>query len=406
MNINNKKEANQVELKAQRFTSHTEIACTSFCHLKSYYAHHYGGTGIHRSMLPAKMFGGIVYHDLVGCKSEEETPKASWKDENKPETWGVDGLMVRAVNDETGDLSVFSLNRLVERVRAVHTTIINKQGMNGNLDEQLALSEAQFWVFHRIRFPELLKEFKIEAVEAEYTIELDKNTVLGVKADCVLRSRADEQLMAGEQKTTGNWKDQYFEGWSYSAQTAIECLGISNQFKEPCETVVMEFLNKGRMSNDQSTSPLVRFYSNGKEESHIRNTKKGWEARKVWEEKNIREWIYSLPIEVLANHHKTMKVHRKQSDCDRWLEVTRNKERRKSDALMGGEGSNAWKEFFEGRYDVGCYSDQYSHKCPYFDICYSPGENKETDPQDLLIGNEFTKREPHYKLERELLSLR
>jgi len=400
VNIIKEKEAKQVELKAQKFTSHSEIACTSFCPLKGYYQYLVDGTGIQQRSISSGLFGGSIYHDLLGCKADGQTPIASWENENEPETWDVDGLMVSAIGNGADALCVFSFTSLIARVQAVHTSIANSRGMEGNLNEQLALAEAQFWVFYKVRFPQILTEYNVLAVEEEYPIQLDEDIILGTKPDYILRSKADGRLMAGEQKTTGVWFDSYFDGWRYSAQTAIECLGIEDRYGEPCDTVVMEFLYKGRKYQGEVTSPLIRGYSNGIEWSHESTRKKGWEAKKVWEEMEIKDWIDKLPLEVLVNHHQTRSIHRSKAECTRWLDQARRKERRKLTAMQSGEGSDNWKEFFEGRWDADCFSNKYHQSCTFLPLCYPPGE---LTPQDLLDNGEFVKRESHYDLERSVL---
>ena len=386
-----------------KFVSHSEISCTAFCSLKGYYKYLFDGVGLQRRAVPSGLFGGSVYHDLLGCKSKEQTPQASWENIDEPETWGVDGLMVRSINNEADALHVFSFTSLIARVKAVHTSIANNRGMEGNLDEQLALAEAQFWVFYKVRIPQLLAEYDVLAVEEEYPIQLDEDIILGTKPDYILRSKADGYLMAGEQKTTGVWTDDYFEGWQFSAQPAIECLGIEDRYGETCDTVIMEFLYKGRKYQGEMTSPLVRGYSNGIEWSHTSTRKKGWEAKKVWEEMSIKDWVDRLPLEVLVNQHQTRRINRSKAECTRWLNQARRKERRKLTALQSGEGSDNWNEFFEGRWDVDCFKDKYNKSCSFLDLCYPPDE---LTPHDLLKNQEFTKREPHYKLERDMLSLR
>ena len=68
--------------------------------------------------------------------------------------------------------------------------------------------------------------------------------------------------------------------------------------------------------------------------------------------------------------------------------------------MQSGEGSDNWKEFFEGRWDADCFSNKYHQSCTFLPLCYPPGE---LTPQDLLDNGEFVKRESHYDLERSVL---
>lgn len=192
------------------------------------------------------------------------------------------------------------------------------------VDEQAAHVEALVLAWCRVRLPRWLEEYEVVEVEVEDRVPLAEDVVLAVRADVIVRRRADHRMFVVNFKTVGTADDRWLKSWEVDMQLMTELLAAERRHGHEFGGVIIEGLIKGRRmpeKNDvgdvvgyRDQTPLLYGYKHDAdpplaplEYSHEYTRRKGWHRFPVWKEQfpsaggmsPLSYWVNWLPEEVV-----------------------------------------------------------------------------------------------------------
>lgn len=191
------------------------------------------------------------------------------------------------------------------------------------LGELSALCEAFVHAWHRVRWPRWQEEFETVAIEQEDRVALADDVVLAVRADWIVKRRADARMFVVNFKTVNVADDRWYKKWEIDAQLMTELLAAEQRFGQEFGGVIIEGLVKGRRQKEEDsegnvtgyreTSRLIYGYKCEADPPLQPTTlydwnytrKKGWRRFPVWKEMALNAqapvsyWVNWLPEEVI-----------------------------------------------------------------------------------------------------------
>lgn len=179
--------------------------------------------------------------------------------------------------------------------------------------------------WHRARWTPFNEEFEVISIEEGVRVLLAPNITLPARADLVVRQRSTGRVFVINWKTAGDKKDFSLK-WDEEVQAWTEVLAIQDHLGEEVSGCIFEGLYKGGISTaaankGRSNSPLVRGFRDSKGTvSWESETGRDWK-RFAPSGRALREWIISLPLEVVQAQFMTSPPIFKDDEIVReWLE--------------------------------------------------------------------------------------
>ena len=208
------------------------------------------------------------------------------------------------------------------------------------IEEQRAHIEAMIRAWARVRLPRWLEQYEIIEVETEDRIELSDDVTLAVRADAVVRRKADDRMFVVNFKTVGNPDERWLRSWEVDMQLMTELLAAERRHGKVFGGVIIEGLVKGarvkvghdlrevRDANKEvagyiDRSPLLYGFKTDADPPLTplqyqweSTTRKGWYKFRTWKEDFVRYdislvkncgmssleyWVNWLPEECLEN---------------------------------------------------------------------------------------------------------
>ena len=208
------------------------------------------------------------------------------------------------------------------------------------IEEQRAHIEAMILAWARVRLPRWLESYEIIEVETEDRIELSDDVTLAVRADAVVRRKADDRMFVVNFKTVGNPDERWMRSWEVDMQLMTELLAAERRHGKVFGGVIIEGLVKGarvkvghdlrevRDANKEvagyiDRSPLLYGFKcdadpplRALEYQWESTTRKGWYKFRTWKEDfpqtsqefrsgdtvgRLEYWVNWLPEECLEN---------------------------------------------------------------------------------------------------------
>ena len=120
------------------------------------------------------------------------------------------------------------------------------------VEEQAAHVEALVLAWCRVRLPRWLDEYEVVEVEVEDRVPLSEDVTLAVRADAVVRRKADHRMFVINFKTVGQADDRWLRQWEVDMQLMTELLAAERRHGGTFGGVIIEGLVKGpRVGVDQ-----------------------------------------------------------------------------------------------------------------------------------------------------------
>jgi len=265
-----------------------------------------------------------------------------------------------------------------------------------------ALAEGMAMAWIRYRMPYFKSNYQVVAVEREWEVQLGDEVIFMARPDIVLKDELGD-YHAMEFKTTGFIRDDWLNAWRYDLQLNGHFVAVDAGYG-PCESVMLEFLYKGRKYKGVYQSPLIQGYkqmdpvtAEWMYDWDYSRCRKGWIKFNVWEEtfadkpshmSNIEYWVFHvLDNATVAQQLTTRRFFRVEGEVDEWIKSTYKQESALVNILTQPEEWPAHKS-------KDCAYNKYYRACTYKDICFGP----------LSLDNYdgFTYRDPHHPAEFDL----
>lgn len=250
--------------------------------------YHYGGTGLERISMALPLVTGIAVHEALAEVLLGADPTAAI--DRAFAQYEMD-VLERGITDEVLSPRFFA--------------------------EQRALLAGLVYAWHRVRYPQLLREYEPVLIERELLWPLGSrngvNVLDMIRADALVRRRADGLLFYLEFKTTTKGDENWVRSWEHNSQILINTVAIEELLGERLGGVLIEGLLKGsRRKCTLKTSPFYgeviqdspfcyAFRSMGpKGVVYHTAWERGAEHIRVWEKMpSTQAWIQQLPEEDL-----------------------------------------------------------------------------------------------------------
>lgn len=303
---------------------------------------------------------------------------------------------------------------------------------NTVVEEQAAHVEALVLAWCRVRLPKWLDEYEIVEIEVEDRIPLSEDVTLAVRADAIVRRKADHRMFVVNFKTVAQADDRWLKSWEVDMQLMTELLAAERRHGQQFGGVIIEGLIKGRRMPEKDfegeiyayrdSTPLLYGYKCDADPplvplqyQHDYTRRKGWYRFPVWKERfttgigfnrgdqqyqqtiatsSLEYWINWLPEEVVEAQfcivppimrdaerieHKIIQIVAMERDIQKGMSV-----------LHTEAGLDAW-------FPQNEHNCVYPSKCPCYDLCYTG--NTADDPAGSGL---FQPRLDHHKVEESV----
>lgn len=171
--------------------------------------------------------------------------------------------------------------------------------------EQMTMVEGLMRGAYRIVRPRILREYEVLKIESELLYP-HHDVVMSSKPDSVLRRKADRVLKYLEWKSTGILSPKWFDSWEVAPQLQWGCMAIERAMGEPCDSVLVQALYKGRMQDGELSSLLAYGYAPATRPTGSRLSYayvKGLRKYPIWKEPGgIKRWVEECPTEILETY--------------------------------------------------------------------------------------------------------
>lgn len=253
------------------------------------------------------------------------------------------------------------------------------------------------------------------SVEEEDRVALADDVVLAVRADAIVRRRADRRMFVVNFKTAGTCDERWMRQWETDMQLMTELLAAEARYGEAFGGVIIEGLVKGqRVAVDQWLKEVRGEDSKDKVHSYIDRsrllygykfdgdpplqpkqydwagtTRKGWKKFATWKEdfpqpnaspySALQYWINWLPEEVVEQQFAIvppiLRDASRIESCVRQI-VSIEKQIEVGNAAVVADPTMIDEFFFQNG-----HSCNYPGRCAMYDMCWSPGISD--DPTSL-----------------------
>ena len=284
------------------------------------------------------------------------------------------------------------------------------------VEEQAAHVEALVLAWCRIRLPKWLDEYEVVEVEVEDRVPLSDDVTLAVRADAVVRRKADLRMFVVNFKTVGQADDRWLRQWEVDMQLMTELLAAERRHGHEFGGVIIEGLIKGpRVGVDQwlkevrgedkktnlhhyaDRSRLLYGYKIQADPPLVPSTqyqwegttKKGWYKFATWREQfagqpagmsPLEYWIDWLPEEVVEQSFITVPpIMRDPERIESKVTQIVSMERTISDSVVDVEGAfGDHTDKLDRYFPQNEHSCTYPGTCPCMDLCFTG--NVSSDP--------------------------
>ena len=113
------------------------------------------------------------------------------------------------------------------------------------IEEQSAYIEAVTHAFARVRLPHWQKEYDLIECEQEDRVPLSDDVTLAVRADAIVRRKADGRMFVVNFKTVGSADERWMRQWEVDMQLMTELLAAERRHGGEFGGVIIEGIVKG-----------------------------------------------------------------------------------------------------------------------------------------------------------------
>ena len=254
------------------------------------------------------------------------------------------------------------------------------------LREQRTMLVGTIHAWMQIRYPRIIAEYDLVAIERELNWELAPGIIDQVRCDVLARRKSDGGLFYLEWKTTGSGGDEWAKQWEHNTQLLANTLAVEEMLGERVEGVIIEGIVKGRRKRDDNSrspfygrkiqqSPLCYGYQNaltGDLQGRYTSAR-GWEKVASWDvAPDVREWIrVALEWEDLEKLFAPVPPIRPRGEhLSRWREQTIAEERDRAHRLHLVRKGDMLPHVAFPLNDEHCFR-YWGHPCAFEPLCFT-----------------------------------
>lgn len=282
------------------------------------------------------------------------------------------------------------------------------------IDEQAAHVEALVLAWCRVRLPRWLEEYEIVEVEVEDRVPLSDDVTLAVRADAIVRRKADHRMFVVNFKTVATADERWLKSWEVDMQLMTELLAAERRHGQQFGGVIIEGLSKGRRMPEKDiegeiyayrdSTPLLYGYKCDADPplvplqyQHDYTRRKGWYRFATWKENfprlsseheptdvatSLQYWINWLPEEVVeAQFCIVPPIMRDQARIDSKVRQIVAMERDIQSGLadlcdareLQAEDPDAELAMLDANFPQNEHSCIYPGPCACYSLCYTNG---------------------------------
>lgn len=299
------------------------------------------------------------------------------------------------------------------------------------VEEQAAHVEALVLAWCRVRLPKWLAEYEVVEVEAEDRVPLAEDVTLAVRADAVVRRKADGRMFVVNFKTVAQADERWLKGWEVDMQLMTELLAAERRHGHEFGGVIIEGLIKGRRTQEKDNvgtvtgyrdiSPLLYGYKVDADPPLVREEygweytrRKGWHRFPVWKEtfpnptglsyspisgiSSLQYWINWLPEEVVEAQFVTVPpIMRNTEMIDAKVRQITAIERQVAQGLheVDMQDNHESRMFvLDYAFPQNEHSCLWPSRCPFWQLCWEHGTSN-----DVAGSGLYQPRRDHHAIE-------
>lgn len=287
------------------------------------------------------------------------------------------------------------------------------------VEEQAAHVEALVLAWCRVRLPKWLEEYEIVEVEAEDRVPLADDVTLAVRADAIVRRKADGRMFIVNFKTAAQTDERWLKGWEIDMQLMTELLAAERRHGHEFGGVIIEGLIKGRRVQEKDnvgtttgyrdTTPLLYGYKVDPNPPLTQGEylweytrRKGFYRFPTWKEafpssaghSALSYWIHWLPEEVVeAQFTVVPPIMRSQEMIDAKVRQIVGIESTVQAGLASLEVRGE-RHALDAWFPQNEHSCLWPSKCPMYAACWEPGTR-----EDMAGSGLYQPRRDHHAVE-------
>lgn len=272
--------------------------------------------------------------------------------------------------------------------------------------ERMGLLNGFLIGFERLVLPNLLLEYELVLVESSQV--LDHNGIrYGFKPDVILRRRADGTLWYIDWKSTAKVDRKWLASWHKAIQLHLAAYAYEQVLGERIEGVIVQGFLKGRLDDDQLSSPLLNGWHKPADPPLLPalyaatrpKEWKGWKAINCWDMGGQEAWFDLLGDQLLSQFPRTEPIFLEREIVESTLRQAawREKEIAAAKSVLLGDSSEEVKQSLLERVfpqNFGQCEPAWGEPCDYCHLCWSPEIAEDPEGSGL-----FVPREPHHSTE-------
>ena len=293
------------------------------------------------------------------------------------------------------------------------------------VEEQAAHVEALVLGWCRVRLPKWQEEYEVVEVEAEDRITLTDDVTLAVRADAIVRRKADHRMFVVNFKTVAQADERWLRGWEVDMQLMTELLAAERRHGGVFGGVIIEGLIKGRRMPEKNsvgdvtgyrdTTPLLYGYKCDADPPLVRQEyayeytrRKGWYRFPVWKERGflmdgtvglassaLEYWINWLPEEVVeAQFTIVPPIMRDEQRIESKVRQIVHMENLIHAGNIAVASCSNHNEVLDQTFPQNEHSCVYPSRCPMYDMCFTGNVSGDPAGSGLYIP-----RHDHHAIE-------
>lgn len=308
------------------------------------------------------------------------------------------------------------------------------------VEEQAAHVEALVLGWARVRLPIWLADYEVVETEKEDRVALSDDVTLAVRADAIVRRKADNRMFIVNFKTVATADERWLRAWEVDMQLMTELLAAERRFGVEFGGVIIEGLVKGRRMPQKDSvgtvigyndsTPLLYGYKidpnpplNPGEYAWEYTRRKGWYKFKTWKEDfqhttlmpttmtALNYWINWLPEEVVMDQFVVVPpIYRDRERIESCVRQIVAIEHNIANGMFAcaPEGikvhpdgievvtKGGYEQRLDQHFPQNTHSCTYPSKCPMMEMCWERGVD-----QDPAGSGLYQARKDHHALPAE-----
>lgn len=296
------------------------------------------------------------------------------------------------------------------------------------IEEQSAYIEAVTHAFARVRLPFWQREYDLVECEQEDRVPLSDDVTLAVRADAIVRRKADGRMFVVNFKTVGSADERWMRQWEVDMQLMTELLAAERRHGGEFGGVIIEGIVKGPRVKVDANLSEVR--DSGKEVAGVitRNKllygykreadpplkpleyscesqrAKGWHKVATWREtfpqagsmSPLEYWVNWLPLEVVEEQFISVPPIARDAQriaaCTRQIVAIENWVGAAAKSMAANPSFNA--EQLDSYFPQNTHACVYPGKCQMFDACWTGNVQA-----DMAGSGLYVPRKDHHAIE-------